>query len=215
MDAEWFEVLQQILTNPNVAYALLVLGLWAAVASWAVPGTGFPEAAAAICLVLAALGLARLPVNLIGLAMVVTAMGLFVLDLKVQSAGLTLGAAAGLALGSLFLFRPGAGAIVSRWLIGIATVGSLSLFGLVLSAAVRAQRLPVRDDIESLIGTEGIVTSDLDPRGTVRVRSELWTADADQHIPAGTAVQVIGIDGIRLHVAPISSTDRQGNDHKD
>ena len=214
MDAEWFEILQQILTNPNVAYALLVLGLWAAVAAWAVPGTGFPEAAAAICLVLAALGLASLPVNLIGLAMVVTAMGLFVLDLKVQSAGLTLGAAAGLALGSLFLFRPGAGVIISRWLIGIATIGSLSLFGLVLSAAVRAHRLPVKTDVEALIGAEGIVTSDLDPRGTVRVRGELWTADADEPILAGTAVRVISIDGIRLRVAPAESTEGQGSEHQ-
>jgi membrane-bound ClpP family serine protease len=148
---------------------------------------------------------------LIGLAMVVTAMGLFVIDIKVQSAGLTLGAAAGLALGSLFLFRPGAGAVVSRWLIGIATLGSLGLFGLVLSAAVRAQRLPVKIDVTSIIGAEGIVTSDLDPRGTVRVRSELWTADADETIPAGTAVQVIGIDGIRLHVIPSDSTEGQGN----
>lgn len=214
MDAEWFEILQQTLTNPNVAYALLVLGLWAAVAAWAVPGTGFPEAAAAIFLVLAALGLASLPVNLIGLAMVVTAMGLFVLDLKVQSAGLTLGAAAGLALGSLFLFRPGAGVIISRWLIGIATIGSLSLFGLVLSAAVRAHRLPVKTDVEALIGAEGIVTSDLDPRGTVRVRGELWTADADEPILAGTAVRVISIDGIRLRVAPAESTEGQGSEHQ-
>ena len=214
MDAEWVEFLRQILTNPNVAYALLVLGLWAAVAAWAVPGTGFPEAAAAICLVLAALGLARLPVNLIGLAMVVTAMGLFVFDLKVQSAGLTLGAAAGLALGSLFLFRPGAGAIVSRWLIGLATVGTLSLFGLVLSAAVRVHRLPVKTDVESLIGAEGIVTSDLDPRGTVRVRSELWTADADELVPVGTGVKVIAIDGNRLQVVPAGPSEGQGDDRE-
>jgi len=201
MEAEW-QALQAILTNPDVAYVLLVIGLWAVVAAWATPGTGFPEAAAVICLALAALGLIQLPVNVIGLAVVAVAVGLFVVDLKVQSVGLTLGAATGLALGSLLLFRPGAGAAVSRWLIAGATLGSLGIFGLVLSAAVRAQRLAVKTDPKAVVGMEGVATTDVDPVGAVQVRSELWTAVADGPIPAGARVRVLAVEGVRLRVVP-------------
>jgi membrane-bound serine protease (ClpP class) len=200
MAAEWLLVLQAFLTNPNVAYVLLVLGLWAVVAAWAIPGTGFPEAAAVICLVLAALGLAQLPVSLIGLALVVVSMGLFLVDVKVQSVGLTLGATTALALGSLVLFRPGEGAIVSRWLVGGATLASVGLSGLVLSAGLRAQRLAVKTDPAAVVGAEGVVITDIDPVGTVQVASELWSAVADAAIPAGTSVRVVAVEGIRLRV---------------
>ena len=205
MTGEWFEILQTFLTDPNVAYGLLILGLWAAVAAWAMPGTGFPEAAATICLVLAALGLAQLPVSLIGLALVVVSVVLFLVDLKVQSVGLTLGAVTALALGSLFLFRPGTGVVVSRWLVGSATLATVGLFGWVLSAGVRAQRLPVKIDPEALIGAEGVVASDLAPVGTVQVQSELWTAEAESPIPAGARVRVVGVEGVRLRVVPLPS----------
>lgn len=210
MTQGWLETLEALLTDPNVAYGLLILGLWAVVAAWAMPGTGFPEAAAVICLVLAALGLAQLPVNLIGLVLVVVSIILFVVDLKVQSAGLTLGAATALALGSLFLFRPGSNLIVSRWLVGGATLATLGLFGWVLSAVVRAQRLPVKTDPRAVIGVEGVATTDLSPVGTVQVQSELWTAEAESPIPAGARVRVVDVQGVRLRVVPVPPTSHEG-----
>ncbi len=200
---EFLQMLQDILSNPNVAYGLLILGLWAGMVAWAVPGTGFPEAAAIICLVLAAFGMAQLPVNMIGLAMVMVSVVLFLVDLKVQSMGLTLGASTAMALGSLFLFRPGEQVVVSRWLIALTTLGSLALFSLVLSAAVRAQLLPVKTDVRSVVGMKGVVTSALNPVGTVQVASELWTAVADTTVPVGTTVRVLSVSGVRLRVEPL------------
>jgi membrane-bound serine protease (ClpP class) len=209
MEWDLLETLQAVLTNPNVAYVLLVLGLWAIAAAWAIPGTGFPEAVAVICLVLATLGLARLPVSFVGLAMVLVSMVLFAIDLKVQSVGLTLGAATAFALGSLFLFRSEAGVLVSRWLVGGVTLVSLVLFSWVLSSALRAQALEVRMDPRSIVGARGVAVSDLDPRGIVRVESELWTAEADGPVPAGTQVQVLDVEGVLLQVLPVEPAGEQ------
>jgi membrane-bound serine protease (ClpP class) len=203
MNGEWLAFLQGLLVNPNVAYVLLLLGLWAAAAAWTVPGTGFPEAAAIICLLLAVLGLVRLPVNLIGLALMLVSMGLFVADLKLQSTGLGVGAALGLAVGSLLLFRPGTGVALSPWVIGGVTLATFAFFGFALNAAVRAQRLAVKTDPQTIVGAEGVVTSAIDPVGTVQVRSELWTAVADTPIPVGTPVRVVAVEGVRLRVTPL------------
>jgi membrane-bound ClpP family serine protease len=83
-----------LLVNPNVVYLLFVIGLWALITAIATPGTGFPEAAAVVCLALAVLGLARLPVNLAGAALIVVSVILLALDLTLRSHGaLTLGGA--------------------------------------------------------------------------------------------------------------------------
>jgi len=208
MGGEWLVTMQEFLTNPNVAYIFLLLGLWALAAAWTIPGTGFPEAAAVICLLLATMGLARLPVNYIGLGILLAALVLFLVDLKVQSGGLTLAAVIGLVLGSVLLFRPGEGVALSPWVIGGATVISAGLFGWAFRMAVRAQRLAVRTGTQTLVGAEGVATTPIDPTGTVQVRSELWTAVADAPIPAGTPVRVVAVEGIRVRVVPLEETTR-------
>lgn len=212
MDGEWLDVAQTILTNPNVAYVLLFLGLWALASAITIPGTGFPEAAAVICLLLAAMGLAQLPISVIGLALIAASTILFLVDLKVQSTGLTVVAAIGLGAGSYFLFRPETGVAVSPWLIVCTTLLSVGVFGLALRAAVRAQRMAPKTDPSAVVGAEGVATTDLAPIGTVQVQSELWTAIADATIPAGTPVRVTAVDGVRLHVVPANppETDLTG-----
>ena len=99
-------VLSSLLANPNVVYVLLFIGLWATSAAVYVPGTGFLEVAAVLCLVLAVAGLAKLPVNTVGLILIVVAGLLFVISLKTQSVAATVGAATSLVLGSVLLFAP-------------------------------------------------------------------------------------------------------------
>ncbi len=203
MGGDWIVALQEFLTNPNVAYIFLLLGLWALAAAITMPGVGFPEAAAVLCLVLAVAGLARLPVNFIGLGVLLASLVLFIVDLKVQSGGLTVVAVIGLIVGSLLLFRPGAGVALSPWVIFGATLVSAGLFGWVFRTALRAQRMAVRTGPQTLIGAEGIATTPIDPVGTVQVRSELWTAISEVPIPAGTPVRVVAVEGLRIHVVPI------------
>ncbi len=203
MGGGWLVALQEFLTNPNVAYIFLLLGLWALAAAWTIPGTGFPEAAAVISLLLAAMGLARLPINTIGLGILLAAPVLFLVDLRVQGGGLRLAAVIGLIVGSVLLFRPGEGAVLSPWVIAGAAVISAGLFGWVFRLAVRAQRMAARTGPQTLVGAEGIATTPIDPIGTVQVRSELWTAVAGTPIPAGTPVRVVAVEGVRIRVVPV------------
>ena len=201
MDSQLVQALWSLLTNPNVVYVLLIIGLWAAAAAIYVPGTGLLEAAAVLCLVLAIVGLIRLPVNVVGIILIVVAGLLFVVDLKVQSIALTVGAAVSLVLGSVFLFPPAEGTSrVSPWLIGIVILASFGFFGVTLSAAIRSQRLHPRMGAATLVGQHGTATTPIDPVGTVQIQSELWTAVADEPIGAGEKVQVAALEGLMLRV---------------
>jgi membrane-bound serine protease (ClpP class) len=201
MDSELVQVLWSLLTNPNVVYVLFIIGLWAAAAAFYVPGTGLPEVAAVICLVLAIAGLTQLPINVVGVLLIVVAGVLFVVDLKVQSVAITIGAIASLVLGSVFLFPPAEGTLrLSPLLIGVVAVASLGFFGVALSAAIRTQRLPAKAVPEVVIGKRGVVTTPIDPVGTVQVQSELWTATADEPIGVGEEIEVVAIEGLRVRV---------------
>ncbi len=194
-----------ILVNPNVAYLLLIIGLWALMAAFATPGTGIPEVAAAICLTLAVLGLARLPLNVVGVALIAISMVMFLIDLNVSSHGaLTLGGVAALAIGSIFLFRPEAGQPgLSLWIIGLTTLGSALFFGVGLAAAMRAQKRPLVMDPTAVAGQVGEVRNALDPTGTVQLRSELWSAKSEtpgEIIESGAKVVVTGLEGLALVV---------------
>ncbi len=201
MDGELVRALWKLLTNPNVAYLLLIMGLWATAAAFYVPGTGLMEISAALCLVLAIAGLTQLPVNIVGALLIVVAMATFVVDLHVQSVALTVGAIAALVLGSVFLFPPAGGALlVSPWLIGGVTLVSLGFFAGALAAAVRAQRLETRVIAQASVGQVGVATTPIDPVGTVQLQSEMWSAVADEPIAVGEQVQVTALEGLRVRV---------------
>lgn len=210
MDSELVQVLWSLLINPNVVYVLLIIGLWAAAAAFYVPGTGLLEVAAVVCLVLAIVGLTRLPVNVVGVILIVVAGALFVVDLKVQSVAFTVGAAVSLVLGSVFLFPPAESTLrLSPWLIGGVTLASLGFFGVAFSAVIRAQRLRAKVAAEAVVGKRGVVTMPIDPVGTVQVQSELWTAIADEPLGAGEEVEVVALQGLKVHVRRVSAIQHQ------
>lgn len=205
---EFISMFYGLLFNPNVAYLLLVLGLWALVAAATTPGTGVPEVAAAVCLTLAAVGLLQLPTNAVGVVLIMLSVGLFVVDLQVTNHGLfTLAAVVSLLLGSLFLFRSDTGALpgggLSPWLIAGTIAASAGYFALALVLAVRTRALPVRSGAHAVVGTHGIAKTAIASggAGTVQVASELWTALADEAIEAGAPVVVTELEGVRVRVA--------------
>ena len=217
MESEIALTLWEALTNPNVVYSLLIIGLWAAACAFYVSGTGLLEALAVVCLVLATAGLTQQPSNVAGLALIVAAGVLFVVDLKVHSVGLTIVAAVALVLGSVFLFPSGGGSCaggarstrLSPWLIAGASVGSLGFFAVALSAVARAQRMRAKLSSTELVGRRGRVTTSLDPLGTVQVESELWSAVArtDAAIEAGDEVEVVAVDGLKLLVKRVDGAE--------
>jgi membrane-bound serine protease (ClpP class) len=204
------EALWSLLINPNVAYLLLVVGVWAVVLAVSSPGTGLPESLAVVSLALAAVGLTQLPVNLAGLGLIGLALILFILEFQLQAHGaLLLGGAVALGVGSLLLFRveDGAQAALSWVTVLAVTLSSTALFAFIITKGLAAQRLPPAQDLTRVLGSQGVAQTDVNGQGTVYVAGELWSASAEAKIPAGSKVVVVGREGLWLKVAQARSTD--------
>jgi membrane-bound serine protease (ClpP class) len=203
------EPLAPVLTDPNVVYILFILGIIGLVGEFHHPGTLFPGIVGGIALVLALLGFIALGVNWIAVALVVLAVALFVAEIHTPGFGLlALGGVLSFIAGSLLLFTPLWGQTppssdnhVSPWLIALGVLALGSYIVIVLRAVLRSRRLPSRSGREALLGKEGVATSNLALRGTVRVGGEDWSAVADvEPIHAGETVEVIAVEGITLRV---------------
>lgn len=199
------QTLFALIAAPDVAYVLLMLGLILLAIAVTTPGTGLAEVAAGICLVLAIVGMLQLPVNLAGLLLLLIGIGLFFVDLKVQSGLIALAATVTLAFGSLFLFKLSETATgVSLWLIGLTTAATAAFFVFGLSGVVKVMRQKPLTAPENIVGARGTMITAASEAGhlmgTAQVKSELWTIRASEPIPAGAAVQVEGIDGLVLTV---------------
>jgi membrane-bound serine protease (ClpP class) len=191
--------------NPDVAYLLLILGLFSAILVFAVPGTGLAEVAAGVCLILAVIGLSQLNIDLAGLVLIMIGIGLFIVDLKLQSGAIAIGGAVALGIGSVFLVKTTQNqASVSVWLIAVVTLGSLAFFGFGVNRAILAMRLRPKVDLGTVVGAHGVLRASLLPAnqftGTAQVGSELWTVKSDMPLPAGTEVVVERVDGLILWV---------------
>ena len=197
--------LWQLLINPNIAYLLLIIGLWASITALIMPGTGVPEATAILCIALGVIGLAQLQINAIGVMLLALGFALFILELKVASHGaLTLGGVFAFALGSIFLVQPkDSQSGIDLWVIGLTSLGTLAFFGVAARAALHTLRLPIYSNPKRLIGAHGTVKQAVAPVGSVQVKSELWTAVADEPLNAGDLIVVTAIEGLRLRVARV------------
>ena len=197
------------IVDPNIAYLLFTIGIWALIAEFYHPGAILPGVTGAICLILAFVAFGSLPVNWGGVALIVLAVILFILDIKVAGYALSIGGAIAFILGSLMIFSPFAPPspampplTVSRPLIAVMTASITAFFLFALSAGIRAQRAKVISGVGTVVGATGVATSDLDPWGTVQVRSELWSAVAEggETIRKGERVRVVGVEGLKLRV---------------
>jgi len=209
MELSFIEELLSILTNPNIVFILLSVGVQAILIELSNPGgwvAGFIGVAA---LALAAYGLGVLPVNWFGLIFLGTSFVLFVLDLKAPTHGaLTAAGVASLIVGALVLFNSPATPEFQRVSVPLVVVTSLITGGIFAGAlvfAIRAQKTPIRMGQESLVGQVGSVKQEIPAFGSgqVRLASELWTAElaeGDEPIPAGEKVEVVAVQGIRLKV---------------
>ena len=209
-DAEVVEVkmglrerLLSILTNPNIAYILLILGFYGLFFELSHPGAILPGVVGAISIILAFYSLQTLPVNYAGLLLIVLAMVLFFAELHIQSHGLLgLGGAVSFFLGSLMLFGSNVSYLrISMGLI-LAVTGLTALFFLfILAKAILALKRRPTTGAEGLIGSKGFVTQPIrGGRGTVMVHGELWQARSDEDIEKEEEIEVIGADGLTLIV---------------
>lgn len=204
------EQIFQFLKDPNVAYILLIVGLWMLVVAVTTPGTGFAEVSAAIALVGAAIGLFNLTVNFAGILLIILGFVLFAVDVVAVSHGvLTIGGVLALLFGSLLLFPARENVSgVSGWLIAGVTLASAGISGIVLHALVNTlRRRGVDIATANVEGTTGRVRKAIvaGESGTVQVAGQLWTAQAAEPIESGAEVVVKQREGLTLHVARVSS----------
>jgi membrane-bound serine protease (ClpP class) len=198
----WRQRLLNALSNPNVAYILMMIGLAGLYFELAHPGAIFPGVVGAISLVLAFYALHTLPVNYAGMILILLGVIFFILEVKVASFGLlTLAGIVSLVLGSLMLFNTPEAYEKLAWRVLIPTVLVTSgFFAVVATLAFKAyMRKPVVGS-RGMIGEMGTARTRLDPGGKVFVHGEIWNAFSDEVIEAGERVQVVEIQGLTLKV---------------
>ena len=207
------EEILDTLTNPNIVFLLLTIGVQAILIEISNPGGWVAGFIGVVSLVLATYGLGVLPVNWVGLIFLAVAFILFVLDVNAPTHGaLTAAGVGSLIIGALVLFNsPGTPQFfrVSVPLVIGTSLGTAVIFFTILTFALRAQRAPVRTGQEALAGKTGVARSEIKPDhpGSVQLGGELWTAemaDGDEPIPQGARVEVVRAQGIRLYVRKLS-----------
>ena len=212
------ERFMHVISDPNIAYLLLSIGTLCLMAELSDPGLSVPGIASVVCFILAFMALGSLPVNWAGVALLALAVVFFAVGLFTETEAIvTVAGLAPFILGSLLLFSPftptspaAPDLRVSPWLIGVMSLGILAFSFLVLRAIITANRLPPQSGAERLVGRRGVACTDLAPEGQVRVELEDWSAVAvEEDIRAGEPVQVVGIVGVRLHVARVEPEEEE------
>jgi membrane-bound serine protease (ClpP class) len=193
------------LSDPNIAYLLMMIGMAGLYFELSHPGAIFPGVIGAISLILAFFAFQTLPVNYAGILLIAVALILFILEMKVTSYGLlSLGGIISLFLGSLMLFEGGAPELRLSWGVLIPTVIMVSGFFVIVAGLVfRSQISKPRTGDKGLIGEVGVVKERLAPGGKVFVHGELWNAEAPEPIEAGAKVRVIGMEHLVLKVEKV------------
>jgi membrane-bound serine protease (ClpP class) len=190
------------LADPNLVYILLMLGLYGLIYEVFSPGIGLGLVMGGISLLLALLGLQVLPINLVGVGLILFGVLLMVLDAFTPTNGiLTTGGVVSLIIGSFSLFNIQSPVVGLSWVTVAATVGTLTLILVfIVSKGLLAQRHPARP-LTTLAGLTGVAKGDLAPEGWVLVRGEYWRARCEgPPAKAGDEVVVLGKEGRRLIV---------------
>ncbi|MDX9999283.1 MAG: nodulation protein NfeD [Phenylobacterium sp.] len=205
--ASWRNKALAAITDPNIAYLLLLVGIYGLIFEFMSPGTYGPGVIGAVSLVVALFSLNLLPVNYAGLILIALGIGLMTAEAMTPSVGvLGIGGAAALGLGSLILFKgPIPEMRLSPWLVVGVVAASLAFFVLALGAAWRARRRPAA--IGDLVGAAGPVLSWAGGEGFVRLEGESWRARSARPLAPGQSARVTARDGLTVVVEPTSPPD--------
>lgn len=190
------------LSNPMIAYILLMLGVYGLFFELSNPGAIFPGVVGGICLILAFFAFQMLPINYAGIALIILGIILLIMEVKVHSYGLlSIGGVISLLLGSLMLIESPAQYLrLSLSVVLPIVVVSAGFFLFALTMVIRAHRRKPRTGKEGLIGMQGKALTDLAPEGSVEVFGEIWRAASEEPIRAGESVEVVGVEGLKLIV---------------
>ncbi len=211
----WRQKILATISNPNVAYLLMMLGIMGIFFEISQPGVILPGAIGAIALLLALFAFQTLTVNYAGVLLILLAIVLFILEIKVVSYGmLTVGGIVALALGSLMLIESSDPYMqISPALIAATVTVSGGFFALVLYFVVRTQRGRYVSGIEGMTGERGKAVSEVGEKGRVFVHGEYWDAWSESPIAPGETVEVVRVgEGMRLEVRRVTGDGKREDD---
>ena len=199
---DWRTRLLALVTNPNVAFILMLIGVYGLIFEFLSPGAVAPGLVGTISLLVALYALAFVPINYAGAALLLFGVALMIAEAHIGAFGaLGIGGIAAFVVGALMMFPARApGSTLSGGVVAGAAIGSavLLLFG--LAALLHSRKRPVVTGSEALIGAEGEAVTWQGGEGRVRVKGEIWLARSDVSLAAGNRVKIVGRDGLVLRV---------------
>jgi membrane-bound serine protease (ClpP class) len=204
VETDWRTELLALITNPNVAYLLMLIGIYGLLLEGYNPGAVVPGVVGGICLLLALFAFQVLSVNYAGLALIALGVILIVAESFVPSFGaLGLGGIVAFVIGSVMLLDKEVPGFSIAWqLIAAMALGGALILLAIVSFAVRARRRPVVSGAEGLTREVAEAIEDFDHQGLVRVHGELWTAVSSEPVRAGQRLRVRRVDGLVIQVEP-------------
>lgn len=204
IEPDWRSRLLAVITDPNVAYVLMLIGIYGLFFEFANPGYVLPGVAGAISLVLALYAFQILPVNYAGLALLALGIMFMLAEVFVPSFGaLGFGGVIAFVIGSIILFdQEATGYAVSLPLILSLSVISAGFFLFVVGAAVRSRQRPVVSGLEEMLHASGEAIDSFQNSGRIRIHGEIWQAESTVPVKQGDKVQVIAVNGLVLKIQP-------------
>lgn len=210
MDPDWRTQLLSLITNPNIAYILMLIGIYGIIFELANPGAIYPGVIGSIALILAFFALQVMPVNYAGLALMLLGMIFMIAEAFVPSFGaLGIGGIVAFTVGSIILWDDPQLNVAIPLVIGTAiAIGILSVWVLGRLFSLRGKKPAT--GYEEMIGMIGEAREDFDQSGRVWVHSEQWNAETSAPVREGQKVRVTAIEGLRLRVEPVTEEDTPG-----
>jgi len=206
----WRTKLLSVITNPSVAYVLVLLGIYAIIYEFSNPGLVLPGVVGAICILLAMYAFQLLPVNYAGLGLILLGIAFMIGEAFVPAFGsLGIGGLIAFVIGSIILIDTDApGFEIPYALIGGIAVASAGFLILVVGMLAGGRKRPVVSGREEMIGASGVALDDFSGEGWARVHSETWRVRADGPVRKGQRLRVTALEGLLLDVVPESNNDK-------
>lgn len=210
-EPDWRSRLLGIITNPNIAYILMLVGIYGLIFELANPGALVPGTIGAISLLLALYSFQLLPINYAGMALILLGVALMVAEAFEPSFGvLGIGGVIAFVIGSIILIDTDApGFTIELPVIIVFAITSALMFVFVIGMAIKARHRPVVSGLEEIIGGTAVVLDNFNNKGMVTMHGEKWQAVSDQPLHKDQQVKVTDINGLVLQVKPLKSSTQE------
>jgi membrane-bound serine protease (ClpP class) len=206
LDPDWRTSFLSVISDPSIAYVLMLLGIYAIFFELTNPGLVLPGVVGAISLLIGLYGLHMLPVNYAGLALIALGLGFMVAEIFLPTYGsLGIGGVIAFVVGSVILIDTGVpGYGIPYALIGGFAAASLAFLAFAAGVVMKSRKRKVVSGREEMIGSSGEVIEASAAEGWARVHGELWRVRSGAALHSGQRVRVAGMDGLTLDVVPES-----------